>query len=546
MVDYSRQINPLEIADYVNQRGDAGRARGEGMYLNRLMGEAYTAPDAAGRTSALQKLAKTHGQQAIAADTMFQQRDESMEARRNKTLVEASRMYVAAPETLRPQLIAQLRPQLEAFGLQLPDDPAQIAQAAQAIVQAYGGAAEGGVTVRSSFVGEDGNMYSIMSDGSVKAQGIGADRKLQAFDIPGVGPQVVDLRNATARTVTGQGGPQPTTTNAPPSYATREPDAVKGDVEALVRVFGGQITSGFRDPQKNAEVGGVPNSQHMRGTGFDAVFPSPQAKQAARAQARAMNYEAIDEGDHVHFELPPQAAPVAAVGGSPGMGGGGGPAPSGAPVAPPAQPGGPAWVRPVAAPAGSAPPSGYRARPDGSLEFITGGPADPANKPQVQDKPIPVGALRLQLETQEALSVAEGLDGQLAKYEGMIGDGSLDLGPVDNIASTARNALGVSSPNSRNYADFRAALEKMRNDSLRLNKGVQTEGDAQRAWNELTASINDPQVVKQRLATIRELNKRAIQLQQEKMRAIESNYRGKDAAPEDDINDLLQLYGDNI
>jgi hypothetical protein len=92
------------------------------------------------------------------------------------------------------------------------------------------------------------------------------------------------------------------------SYAARGPEAVKGDVEALVRVFGGTISSGYRDPQKNAEVGGVPNSQHMRGTGFDAVFQSPQAKQAAMTRARAMGYEAIDEGDHVHFELPPQAA----------------------------------------------------------------------------------------------------------------------------------------------------------------------------------------------------------------------------------------------
>jgi hypothetical protein len=541
MVDYSRQINPLEIADYVNQRGDAGRARGEGMYLNRLMGEAYNAPDAAGRTSALQKLAKTHGQQAIAADTTLRERDESMEARRNKTLVEASRMYVAAPPELRPQLIARLRPQLETFGLQLPDDPTQIEQAAQAIVQAYGGAADGGVTVRSSFVGADGQMYSIMSDGSVKAQGIGADRKLQAFDVPGVGPQVVDLRNATARTVTGEGGP------APASYAAQPPAnplGVLGGISTLSQVPGVTTTSLYRDPAKNRDVGGVTNSQHMSGTAGDFVVPQ-SAKPAFIAQARALGFEAIDEGDHIHVELPP-GAQMGAGGGMPGSGGGGGPAASGAPVAPPAQAGGPAWVRPVAAPAGSAPPSGYRARPDGSLEFIPGGPADPANKPQAQDKPLPVAALRLQLEAQEALSVAEGLDGQLSKYEGMIADGSLDLGPVDNVASQARNALGLSSPNSRNFADFRAALEKMRNDSLRLNKGVQTEGDAQRAWNELTASINDPQVVKQRLATIRDLNKRAIQLQQEKMRAIESNYRGKDAAPEDDISDLLELYGDSI
>ena len=45
---------------------------------------------------------------------------------------------------------------------------------------------------------------------------------------------------------------------------------------------------------------------------------------------------------------------------------------------------------------------------------------------------------------------------------------------------------------------------------------------------------------------IERYNRRAVELQQLKKQQIESNYRGKDAAPEDDISDLLELYGDSI
>ena len=56
---------------------------------------------------------------------------------------------------------------------------------------------------------------------------------------------------------------------------------------------------------------------------------------------------------------------------------------------------------------------------------------------------------------------------------------------------------------------MRTKLEKLRNDSLRLNTGVQTDGDATRAWDEILANMNDTNIVKTRLAEIRRLNQRA-------------------------------------
>jgi hypothetical protein len=138
------------------------------------------------------------------------------------------------------------------------------------------------------------------------------------------------------------------------------------------------------------------------------------------------------------------------------------------------------------------------------------------------------------------------VDGLLEGFERDIKNGALDLGPVKNLEYQARNAGGMSTPQSQKYASFTAGLEKLRNDSLRLNKGVQTDGDAQRAWNELMANINDPGVVKARLKEIRDINARGVRLQREKLKMIDQNYQGKDAAAQDDISDLMEQYGDDV
>ena len=57
-----------------------------------------------------------------------------------------------------------------------------------------------------------------------------------------------------------------------------------------------------------------------------------------------------------------------------------------------------------------------------------------------------------------------------------------------------------------------------------MNTGVQTDGDAQRAWNELFQNINDTDLVKQRLAEIKNINKRGAELQQLKIDGVRANY----------------------
>lgn len=139
-------------------------------------------------------------------------------------------------------------------------------------------------------------------------------------------------------------------------------------------------------------------------------------------------------------------------------------------------------------------------------------------------KPMPVGAVKLENEAREKIGLANSIEADLGQVVNSLDDGTLELGLIDNNISAARNFFGMSTPESRNYGTFKSTLEKLRNDSLRLNKGVQTEGDAVRAWNEVLSNINDKEFVKQRLTEIRNINKRAATLQEADANAVRQNY----------------------
>lgn len=141
---------------------------------------------------------------------------------------------------------------------------------------------------------------------------------------------------------------------------------------------------------------------------------------------------------------------------------------------------------------------------------------------------LPVGALKLQEEALDNLTTARSIDADLAQFQNQLAEGTLDLSLGKNLTSRARNFLGSSNQESRNFASFKAGLEKMRNDSLRLNKGVQTEGDSVRAWNELFENLNDKDVVAQRLEELRNINKRAAAFQKSKIKNVRQNYGADD------------------
>lgn len=169
---------------------------------------------------------------------------------------------------------------------------------------------------------------------------------------------------------------------------------------------------------------------------------------------------------------------------------------------------------------------------------------------------LPTSALKMQQEELDAIGTVGAINADLAAIDKQIEGGKLNLGVVGNLAAKAKNFVGASDESSRNLASFQATLEKLRNDSLRLNKGVQTEGDAQRAWNELVANINDPKVVRQRMAEIQKINDRAAGLRRMNVDVIRSNFgvEPMDTAPRmnqpaavggggSNVDDLLKKYG---
>jgi hypothetical protein len=139
-------------------------------------------------------------------------------------------------------------------------------------------------------------------------------------------------------------------------------------------------------------------------------------------------------------------------------------------------------------------------------------------------KPLPTQALKMQQESLDAIGAASSMNKDLDSIKSQIDDGKLNFGPVSNFVNDMRNKAGSSTEESRNYATFKSNLEKLRNESLRLNKGVQTDGDAQRAWNELFNNINDTRVVNQRLGEIRRLNDRAVELRKLDIDTVRSNF----------------------
>lgn len=162
-----------------------------------------------------------------------------------------------------------------------------------------------------------------------------------------------------------------------------------------------------------------------------------------------------------------------------------------------------------------------RGRESNEIARTKVGAAGPDGRPS---KPMPATALKMQNEALDVIGIASSIQADLGTIEQQLEKGKLDFGPVKNVANNLKNMAGMSDEKSRNFSTFKSSMEKLRNDSLRLNKGVQTDGDAQRAWNELFQNINDKGLVKQRLAEIKAINARAVDLRKREVEDIRNNY----------------------
>lgn len=257
---------------------------------------------------------------------------------------------------------------------------------------------------------------------------------------------------------------------------------VSGDVQSIVeqvQAAGGQITSAMRSPEKNAAVGGAKNSYHLKGKAYDIVPPEGMSMDELAAQFQGVPgvAEVINEGDHVHVAWNDAQGGARVVA-------------QGAPKA----------------------VERWEDLPDGGQRNTVTG--ETKNVPKTSGR-LPATVIKLQTDLLTDLKTASTLNSTIARSVNQIDSGKLKLSLVGNLLAEGRNALGASDENSRNVATFKAGLEKMRNDSLRLNKGVQTEGDAVRAWNEILKNANDEELVRQRLLEVMDLNEQAIALRKD-------------------------------
>lgn len=307
MADF--QQNFLASLSAGNQFGQQIKAQRDQQQLNRLAQLSYSAPQdqqqaLLGQIAAISPRAAQQQEQAFA----------SADERRNTTMVNMAKLLTSAPEQARPALWQRFVPTLSQFGLSdLPSEyNAQTApvinQAAQSLVQAYGGASSQTPTdVRSFQMMTQGlspedverarrinlglaGRESSAAIGYQKVKGPDGVERLVAVDPRQIGAQVVGDG-------TGYG-----------SFSQPAPMAGGGNHFAAFSQLATEfpsvtMTSGVRSAERNAQVGGQPNSQHLNGTAADYAVPANQ-KPAFISRARQLGYQAIDEGDHIHLQVP--------------------------------------------------------------------------------------------------------------------------------------------------------------------------------------------------------------------------------------------------
>ncbi|MGG7581701.1 hypothetical protein [Rhizobium sp. Nf11,1] len=147
--------------------------------------------------------------------------------------------------------------------------------------------------------------------------------------------------------------------------------------------------------------------------------------------------------------------------------------------------------------------------------------ANPAPK---VEKPLPQGALKIQDEALSSIGSFAGLNADIDGLTKMIDEGKLDTSLRSRAGASIRETLNRSTEEDRNLSTLDSKLEGLRNGILLLAKGVQTDGDALRAFNEITKNKNDTALVRQRLQDIKVQNERNAMLQQARIDSLRNEY----------------------
>ena len=302
-------FSPRIGLDYVLARGEEGRARGRQQYQDRLLGQAYNAPDAAARASVLGQLAQSSPQAAFQAEQTFAKRDSDRAA----GLAAKARHILNFHRAGQMQHVAGFYRQLaqEARQLGLADAPEQ-----------WDDSFVPGMEALASYGQSGGGEQFTLSPGSKRFDASGnvlaevpfAPANAQYVDVPdGQGGSVkmlLDPRTQQFSTPNYGGAP------APQGAPTGGPGIFAG---LLSSVPGLRVTSQHRTPEENAALpNSVPNSYHLTGQAIDIGTPTPEQRQLIDQWAAANGYEVIAnyQDGHVHLEpAPGRGARTAPAGG---------------------------------------------------------------------------------------------------------------------------------------------------------------------------------------------------------------------------------------
>jgi hypothetical protein len=94
------------------------------------------------------------------------------------------------------------------------------------------------------------------------------------------------------------------------------------------------------------------------------------------------------------------------------------------------------------------------------------------------------------------------------------GELQLEFGALDRMGDAIALSTGIgNTQEARNSASFDRYISRLRNELLRMAKGVQTDGDAQRAIDEIVSATEsrDTEAVRQAMEDLRVVQKRTIQ-----------------------------------
>ena len=140
------------------------------------------------------------------------------------------------------------------------------------------------------------------------------------------------------------------------------------------------------------------------------------------------------------------------------------------------------------------------------LDAVTAKPVD--YQAAIVSKPLPPAIQKAEDADYEVGQNAIDIATDANKYLNIIKSGAIKFGPLDRLSTSIRSAAGSDDPDVTMRNDFEAFKIRFTNESLRLNKGQQTDQDFVRALAELKSADSKAGAAKA-INTLMEYNLRA-------------------------------------